>query len=69
MIKKNSTHISLENSPNSQMDKCKIFEWEVVLGVPDGVIIPCLMHGTRLSQMIVIMTNNFHGTKGMQIQN
>ena len=27
------------------MDRCKIFKWEVVQGVPDGVNIPCLMHG------------------------
>ena len=42
---------------------------EVVLGAPDRVIIPCLMHDTRLCQLDVKMTNNYHGTKSIQIQN
>ena len=37
--------------------------WEVVLGAPDRVNIPCLMHDTRLCQLDVKMTNNYHGTK------
>ena len=32
----------------------------MVLGAPD---IPCLMHDTRLCQLDVKMTNNYHGTK------
>ena len=30
----------------NQIDKCKISEWQVVLGVPDEVNIPCLMIDT-----------------------
>ena len=41
----------------------------VVLGAPDRVNIPCLMHDTRLCQLDVKMTNNCHGTKSIQIQN
>ena len=40
------------------MDRCKIPEWEVVLGAPERVNIHCLMHGTRLCQLDVKMTNN-----------
>ena len=36
--------------------------WEVVLGAPDRVNIPCLMHDNRLCQLDVTMTNNYHGT-------
>ena len=32
--------------------------WEVVLGDPDRVNIPCLMHDTRLCRLDVKMTNN-----------
>ena len=39
--------------------------WEVVLGAPDRVNIPCLMHDTRLCQLDVKMTNNYHGTKSI----
>ena len=42
---------------------------EVVLGAPDRVNIPCLMHDTRLCQLDVKMTNNYHGTKSIYIQN
>ena len=35
----------------------------MVLGAPDRVNIPCLMHDTRLCQLDVQMTNNYHGTK------
>ena len=38
---------------------------EVVLGAPDRVNIPCLMHDTRLCQFDVKMTNNYHGTKNI----
>ena len=31
---------------------------EVVLGAPDRVNIPCLMHDTRLCQLDVKMTND-----------
>ena len=41
----------------------------MVLGAPDRVNIPCLMHDTRLCQLDVKMTNNYHGTKGISIQN
>ena len=40
------------------MDRFKLAKWEVVLGAPDRVNIPCLMHDTRLSQIDVKMTNN-----------
>ena len=36
---------------------------KVVLGAPDRVNIPCLMYDTRLCQLDVKMTNNYHGTK------
>ena len=36
-----------------------------LLGAPDKVNIPYLMHGTRLCQLDVIMTNNNHGTKSI----
>ena len=45
------------------MDRCKISKWEVVLGAPDRVNIPCLIHDIRLCQIDVKMTNNQHGTK------
>ena len=32
---------------------------------PDRVNIPCLMHDTRLCQLDVKMTNNYHRTKGI----
>ena len=31
-----------EDFPNNEMDRCKISEWEVVLGAPDRVNILCL---------------------------
>ena len=37
----------------------------MVLGAPDRVNIPCLMHDIRLCQLDVKMTNNYHGTKGI----
>ena len=45
------------------MDRCKISKWEVVLGAPDRVNIPCLMHDTRarLCQLDVSMTINWLG--------
>ena len=39
--------------------------WKVVLGAPDKVNIPYLMHDTSLCQLDVIMTNNNHGTNIM----
>ena len=45
-----------------KMDKMLISKWEVVLGAPERVNIPCLMHDTRLCQYDVKMTNNLHGT-------
>ena len=51
------------NSQIMIMDRCKISKWEVVLGAPDRVNIPRLMHDTRLCQMNDTMTNNKHGTK------
>ena len=44
--------------PNDEMDRCKIFQWESVLGVPDRVNISCLMHDTHYCQLDVKMTNN-----------
>ena len=40
------------------MDRFESSKWEVVLGAPDRVNIPCLMHDTRLCQIDVKMTNN-----------
>ena len=40
------------------MDRFKISKWEVVLGAPDKVNIPCLMHDTRLCHKDVKVTNN-----------
>ena len=40
------------------MDRYKICEWEVVLGVPDRVDTPCIIHYTRLCQLDVKMTIN-----------
>ena len=34
----------------------------------DRVNIACLMHDTRLCQLDVKMTNNYHGTKSIYIQ-
>ena len=39
--------------------------WEVVLGTPDRVNIPCIMHDIRLCQLDVKMINNYHGTKSI----
>ena len=39
------------------MDRCKISEWKVVLGAPDRVNIPCLVHDTCLCQLDDKMTN------------
>ena len=46
-----------------------ITDMEVALGAPDRGNIPCLMHATRLCQLDVKITNNYHGTKNIQIQN
>ena len=43
--------------------------WEVVLGAPDRVNILCLVHDTRLCQLDVKMSNNYHGIKSIKIQN
>ena len=45
------------------MVRCIIYKWGVVLGAPDRVNIPCLVHNTHLCQCDVKMTNNKHGTK------
>ena len=47
------------------MDRFNSSKWEVVLGVQDRVNIPCLMHDTRLCQLDVKMTINYHGTKSI----
>ena len=52
-----STYNSEEDTHN-EMDRSKISEWEVVLGAPDRVNIPCLMHDTSLCHLAVIMPNN-----------
>ena len=36
-------------------------------GAPDRVNIPCLMHDTRLCQLDVKKTNNYHGTKSIKL--
>ena len=42
------------------MDRCKISEWEGVVGAPDRVNIPWFMHDDRLCQMDVNMRNNVY---------
>ena len=41
-----------------QNGQIKLSKWEVVLGAPDRVNIPCLVHDNRLCQLDVRMTNN-----------
>ena len=60
-----STCSRLEDFPNNEMEGCKISEWEVVIGAPDRVNMPCPMHDNRLCQIYVKMTNNYHGTEKM----
>ena len=50
------------------MDRCILSKLSGK-GVPDRVNIPCLMHDTRLCQLDVTMTNNYHGTNSIEIQN
>ena len=38
----------------------------MVLGAPDRVNIPCLIHDTHLCQIDDKMTNNYHGTKDIK---
>ena len=40
------------------MDIFKFSKWEEVLGVPDEVKIPCLMHDTSFCQLDVKMKYN-----------
>ena len=42
----------------THMDRYKISKWEVVLGAPDIVNIPCLMYDTHLCQLDVKLTIN-----------
>ena len=58
---------SYEDSPNNvKWTRCKYPKgtdvkypkWEVVLGAPDKVNIPCLMHDTCLFQLDVEISNN-----------
>ena len=53
-----STCNNLEEFPNNEMDRCKIFNYEAVLGAPERVNIPFLMHDTCLCQIDVKMTYN-----------
>ena len=54
-----STCSSYEDSSNNvKWTRCKCPNWEGILGAPDRVIIPCLMHDTRFYQLDVKMTNN-----------
>ena len=41
---------------------------QIVLGAPDRVNIPCLMHDIRHCQLHVKMTHNSHGTKQIQMK-
>ena len=68
---KKSTCISQEDFPNNEIQtRCsnpkgtdvKCSKYEVVLGAPDRVNIPCLMHNTRLCQTDVKMTNDLNRT-------
>ena len=43
LVRSKSTCICEEDSPhNEKCSRCIIFEWEVVLGDPDRVKIPCM---------------------------
>ena len=54
---------SQEDPPNNaKWTRCQYPIREVVLGAPDRVNTPCLMHDTRLCQPDVKMTNDWHGT-------
>ena len=44
-----STSNSYAYFPNNEMDKCKVSEWGVVLGVLDRVNIPCLILDTLMT--------------------
>ena len=44
--------------PNNEMDRCKISKCDMVIGAPDRVNIPCLMHDTGLCQINGKLTNN-----------
>ena len=50
------------------MDKM-LSKWEMELGASDRVNTPCLMHDTLLRHIDVKMTDNYHGTNMMLIQN
>ena len=43
---------------DSKEDRFKFSEWEVELGAPYRVNVPCLMHDIRLRQLDVKKTNN-----------
>ena len=40
---------------NVKWTRCKYSKWEVVLGAPDRVNIPCLMHDTYFCELDVKM--------------
>ena len=44
--------IGCEAFLNNEIDRCKISVWEVILGAPDRVNIPCLIHDTCLYLII-----------------
>ena len=47
------------------MVRCRMSKWEVALGAPDRVIIPCPMHDSHLCQRDVKMTIIYHGSEKM----
>ena len=47
-----SLHISQEDIPNNETERCQMSEWEVILDAPDRVNIPCLMHNTHLCHCV-----------------
>ena len=46
-----STCSSQKDFPTNGMDRFKISKWEVVLGAPDRVNKPCLMHDNHLCRV------------------
>ena len=56
-MKSKSTCIKSEDFPCNEMNRCKIFKWEVVLGASNVLNIACLMHDKGLCQIDLTMTN------------
>ena len=53
------TCISLDDFSNDEMNRCEISVWEVILGAPDRVHIPCLMTHTLSKPTHLLCPNLF----------